>query len=88
MQHSSNDQPLQLVLPVFTSPQTVQQAVAGMLCGQLSLSASNVEAVLVLANAVGVSDASVHTLHPATVSWVAALSSSIRDGIYLCCCQC
>ena len=43
-----------------------------MLCGQLILSASHVEDVLVLANAIGVSDASVHTLHLATVSWVAA----------------
>ncbi len=44
-----------LVLPVLTKPEIVEQAVAGVLSGQISLSLSNVEAVLVLANAVGVS---------------------------------
>ncbi|KAA6426970.1 MAG: hypothetical protein FRX49_03294 [Trebouxia sp. A1-2] len=42
-----------LVLPVLTKPEIVEQAVAGILSGQISLSMSNVEAVLVLANAVG-----------------------------------
>ena len=44
-----------LVLPVLTKPEVVEQAVGGILSGQISLSMSNVEAVLVLANAVGVS---------------------------------
>jgi len=47
--------PIILVLPVLTKPEVVEQAVAGILSGQISLSMSNVEAVLVLANAVGVS---------------------------------
>ena len=47
--------PMTLVLPVLTKPEIVEQAVAGVLSGQISLSMSNVEAILVLANAVGVS---------------------------------
>ena len=47
--------PLSLILPVLTKPEIVAQAVAGVLSGQISLSMSNVEPVLVLANAVGVS---------------------------------
>ena len=47
--------PIILVLPVLTKPEVVEQAVAGILSGQISLSLSNVEAILVLANAVGVS---------------------------------
>ncbi len=50
--------PLSLILPVLTKPEIVEQAVAGVLSGQISLSMSNVEAVLVLANAVGVSQLS------------------------------
>ena len=45
-----------LVLPVLSRPEVVEQAVAGVLSGQISLSLSNVESLLVLANAVGVSD--------------------------------
>ena len=48
-------QPLSLVLPALTDPVTVRQAVAGVLKGHMCLSSSNIEAVLVLANAVGVS---------------------------------
>ncbi len=44
-----------LLLPVLTKPEIVEQSVAGVLSGQISLSMSNVEAILVLANAVGVS---------------------------------
>ena len=47
--------PVELVLPVLTRPDIVEQAVAGILSGQVSLSLSNVEALLVFANAVGVS---------------------------------
>ena len=43
------------MLPTLTDPVIVQQAVAGVLKGHIRLSSSNVEAVLVLANAVGVS---------------------------------
>ena len=48
-----------LVLPVLTKPEVVEQAVAGILSGQIRLLMSNVEAVLVLANAVGVSQLTV-----------------------------
>lgn len=41
------------MLPVLTRPDVVQQSVAGMLSGQIGLTMSNVEALLVLANAVG-----------------------------------
>ena len=54
-QHPCNNEPLQLILPVFAAPCTVHQAVAGMLSGKVTLSAYNVEAILVLANAVRVS---------------------------------
>ena len=46
---------LSLVLPALTDPAIVQQAVAGVLKGHIRLSSSNIEAVLVLANAVSVS---------------------------------
>ena len=51
----STSAPFHLVLPVLTRADVVQQAVAGVLSGQIGLSLSSVEAVLVLANAVGVS---------------------------------
>ena len=51
----SQPQPLSLVFPALTDPLIVQQAVAGVLKGHIRLSSSNIEAVLVLANAVGVS---------------------------------
>ena len=43
------------VLPVLTAPEIVHQAVAGILGGKINLSAANIEPILVLANAVGVS---------------------------------
>lgn len=49
------------MLPVLTRPDVVQQAVAGILSGQIGLTMSSVEALLVLANAVGVSHRSVCT---------------------------
>ena len=55
LEHKATAVPMFLVLPVLTKPEIVEQAVAGILSGQISLSMSNVEAVLVLANAVGVS---------------------------------
>lgn len=46
---------MHLVIPVLTRPRVVEQAVAGILSGQIGLSLSNVEALLVLANAIEVS---------------------------------
>ncbi len=63
--------PVSLVLPVLTKPEIVEQAVAGILSGQISLSMSNVEAVLVLANAVRVSQL---PLSPASDQWHLPLS--------------
>ncbi|DBA69487.1 TPA: hypothetical protein ACH3X2_001171 [Trebouxia sp. C0005] len=45
--------PLQLTLPVLTSPDIVQLAVAGIYSGTIALSWSTVEPVLVLANSIG-----------------------------------
>ncbi len=47
-----------LTLPVETDPDIVCQAVSGLLGGFVELSALNVEALLVLANSVGVCPAS------------------------------
>ncbi len=55
MEHKATKGPVILIMPALTQPEIVEQAVAGVLSGQISLSLSNVEAVLVLANAVGVS---------------------------------
>ena len=55
LEHQGTTSPINLVLPVLTRPDVVQQAVAGMLSGQIGLTMSNVEAFLVVANAVGVS---------------------------------
>ncbi len=55
MEHKAVTGPLILTMPVLTQPEIVEEAVAGVLSGQISLSLSNVEAVLVLANAAGVS---------------------------------
>ena len=52
-QHATG--PISLVLPVLTRPDVVQQAVDGIHSGQINLSLLNMEALLVLANAVGVS---------------------------------
>ena len=46
--------PLQLTLPVLTSPDIVQLAVAGIYSGTIAVSWSNVEPMLVLANSIGV----------------------------------
>jgi len=55
LEHKATAVPLNLILLVLTKPEIVKQAVAGVLSGQISLSMSNVEAVLVFGNAVGVS---------------------------------
>ena len=44
-----------LVLPVLTKQDVMEQAVTGILSGQITLSLASVEALLVLASAVGVS---------------------------------
>ena len=62
MEHQATGVPINLVLPVLTRPEVVQQAVAGILSGQVGLSLSNVEALLVLANAVGVSQTALSAL--------------------------
>ena len=54
-QHIGREQVLSLILPVETDPDIVCQAVSGLLGGFVKLSAANVEALLVLANYVGVS---------------------------------
>lgn len=59
VEHQAAGTPCSLVLPVPTRPDAVQQAVAGILRGQISLSLSTVEPLLVLANAVGVSSMAV-----------------------------
>ena len=46
--------PLQLILPVLTAPEVVQHAVAALHSGSIALSMCNVEAILVLANSIGV----------------------------------
>lgn len=51
--HSDKNQALPAVLPVLTTPNIVQESIAGMLAGQIKLSETNFEQVLVLANAVG-----------------------------------
>ncbi len=57
-QHIGREQVLSLTLPVETDPDIVCQAVSGLLGGFVELSALNVEALLVLANSVGVCPAS------------------------------
>ena len=46
--------PLQLMLPVLTAPEVVQYAVAAIHSGSIELNMCNVEAILVLANSIGV----------------------------------
>ncbi|KAL3151452.1 hypothetical protein ABBQ38_012458 [Trebouxia sp. C0009 RCD-2024] len=53
VEHEAINKPISLVLPVLTRPEVVRQAVAGIISGQTGLSLLNVEALLVLANAVG-----------------------------------
>ena len=57
-QHIGRERVLSLTLPVETDPDIVCQAVSGLLGGFVELSALNVEALLVLANSVGVCPAS------------------------------
>lgn len=52
--HPASRQPLELVTPVCTEPEVLQQAVASLLSGEIKLSGRNIEPLLVLANAVGV----------------------------------
>ena len=67
-EHQTAGMPTNLVFPVLTKPELVQQAAAGILSGQISISLSNVEPLPVLANAVGVS----HTakMLASTASWL------------------
>lgn len=60
VEHEAINKPISLVLPVLTRPEVVRQAVAGIISGQTGLSLLNVEALLVLANAVGVSHMALH----------------------------
>ena len=53
-QHTHREQLLCLTLPVRKNPDIVCQAVSGLLGGSVQLSASSVEALLVLANSAGV----------------------------------
>jgi hypothetical protein len=55
--------PLQLTLPVLTSPDIVQLAVAGIYSCTIALSWSNVEPTLVLANSIGVPSANPESCH-------------------------
>ncbi len=70
--------PVTLVLPVLTKPEIVEQAVAGVLSGQISLSMSNVEAILVLANAVGVSCLSAPDHRSVCLSRITLLATQLR----------
>jgi len=55
VQQYSDTEPLQLVLPVLTDPAILKQAVLGIHSGVISLSWRTAEAVLVMANSIGVS---------------------------------
>lgn len=52
-EQQATQSPINLVLPVLTRPDVVEQAVAGILSGQIGLTWFSVEPLLVLANAVG-----------------------------------
>ena len=52
--HAKPNQILQAITPVVTDPKIVQLSVTAMLGGEFTLSANNIEDVLVLANAIGV----------------------------------
>ncbi len=54
-EHTDTERALRLILPVKTDPAIVQQAVAGLNSGSIGLHMGNVEPILVLANAIGVS---------------------------------
>ena len=55
MQEHHSTAPLQLIMPVLTEPTVVHAAVTALHCGTIRLSLCNVENILVLANAIGVS---------------------------------
>jgi len=57
-QHKDTTQPLQLIMPVYTTREVVLQAIIGILGGQIKLSLLDVEPILVLANSIRVSHAS------------------------------
>jgi hypothetical protein len=67
-EHIDTERALRLILPVKTDPAMVQQAVAGLNSGSIDLHIGNVEPILVLANAIGVS----------------LLSSICNAGMHLC----
>ena len=54
-EHMDTEGALRLILPVKIDPAIVQQAVAGLNSGSIDLHMDNVEPILVLANAIGVS---------------------------------
>ena len=54
-ERTDTERALHLILPVKTDPAIVQQAVAGLNSGSIDLHMGNVEPILVLANAIGVS---------------------------------
>lgn len=54
-EHMDTEGALLLILPVKTDPAIVQQVVAGLSCGSMDLHMGNVEPIVVLANAIGVS---------------------------------
>ena len=54
-EHTDTERALCLILPVKTNPAIVQQAVAGLNSGSIDLHMGNVEPIIVLANAIGVS---------------------------------
>jgi len=60
--------PLQLTLPVLTSPDIVQLAVAGIYSSRIALSWTNVEPMLVLANSIGVPSTDSESCHMFVVS--------------------
>ena len=82
------------MLPVLTKPEVVHQAVAGILSGQVGLSLLNVEALLVLANAVGVSHMGctylqlcvmrLQILSPGTCVDIVCFCAVCRAGNHLC----
>jgi len=57
-QHKDMPQPLQLIMPVYTTHDVVLKAFVGVLGGKIKLSLCDVEPILVLANSIRVSHAS------------------------------
>lgn len=55
VQEHKDTEPLTLVLPVLTDPAVLQEALKGLHSGTLSMSWQTAEAVLVMANSIGVS---------------------------------